>query len=82
MDPFGVLLFQIIGQQISIPATRAILNRVIDQFDGHLPTPPTSSTETPPCSATPGYPPEKRRRSVRSRNSSRRRSSTIRPSRE
>jgi DNA-3-methyladenine glycosylase II len=39
MDPFGVLLFQIIGQQISIPATRAILKPVIDQFDGHLPTP-------------------------------------------
>ncbi|MFG6502284.1 DNA-3-methyladenine glycosylase family protein [Microbacterium sp. P05] len=39
MKPFGVLLFQIIGQQISVPATRAILHRVISLFDGELPSP-------------------------------------------
>lgn len=39
MDPFGVLVFQVIGQQISIPATQTILGRVMDRFGGRLPTP-------------------------------------------
>lgn len=39
MDPFGVLVFQVIGQQISIPATRTILGRVMERFGGRLPTP-------------------------------------------
>ena len=39
MDAFGTLLFQIIGQQLSVAATRAILNRLESVFGGRLPTP-------------------------------------------
>ena len=39
MDAFGELLFQIIGQQLSVSATRAILNRMESLFSGRLPTP-------------------------------------------
>ena len=39
MDAFGTLLFQIIGQQLSVVATRAILNRLESLFGGRLPTP-------------------------------------------
>ncbi len=34
MDLFGTLVFQISGQQISIKASRAILGRLADKFDG------------------------------------------------
>src|SRR6266568_2874332 len=39
MDAFGTVLFQIIGQQLSVIATRAILNRLESLFGGRLPTP-------------------------------------------
>jgi DNA-3-methyladenine glycosylase II len=39
MDAFGELLFQIIGQQLSVAATRAILTRLESLFGGRLPTP-------------------------------------------
>ncbi len=39
MDAFGTLLFQIIGQQLSVAATRAILNRLESVFGGRLPGP-------------------------------------------
>jgi DNA-3-methyladenine glycosylase II len=39
MDAFGALLFQIVGQQLSVSATRAILFRLQDHFGGHLPEP-------------------------------------------
>ena len=39
MDAFGTLLWQIIGQQISLPAARAVLARVQSVFGGQLPTP-------------------------------------------
>ena len=39
LDAFGALIFQIIGQQLSVQATRTLLARVQDQFGGHLPTP-------------------------------------------
>jgi DNA-3-methyladenine glycosylase II len=38
MDAFGTLLFQIIGQQLSVAATRAILSRLESLFGGRLPT--------------------------------------------
>jgi len=38
MDLFGALLFQITGQQLSIPATRRTLDRVGALFGGHLPS--------------------------------------------
>ena len=38
MDLFGALLFQITGQQLSIPATRRTLARIEALFGGHLPS--------------------------------------------
>jgi 3-methyladenine DNA glycosylase/8-oxoguanine DNA glycosylase len=39
MDTFGALMFQIVGQQISVHATRAILSRLMRLFGGRLPEP-------------------------------------------
>jgi DNA-3-methyladenine glycosylase II len=39
MDLFGALLFQVIGQQLSVAATRRILARVQALSGGHLPSP-------------------------------------------
>jgi DNA-3-methyladenine glycosylase II len=39
MDAFGVLIFQVVGQQLSVAATRTILGRLTDRFGGRLPTP-------------------------------------------
>jgi DNA-3-methyladenine glycosylase II len=38
VDLFGALLFQITGQQLSVPATSRTLARVEVLFDGHLPS--------------------------------------------
>jgi DNA-3-methyladenine glycosylase II len=39
MDLYGALLFQVTGQQLSIPATRRTLARIQALFGGHLPSP-------------------------------------------
>jgi DNA-3-methyladenine glycosylase II len=39
MDAFGALLFQIVGQQLSVSATRAIVARLEALFGGRLPEP-------------------------------------------
>jgi DNA-3-methyladenine glycosylase II len=39
MDLYGALLFQVTGQQISVPATRRTLARIETLLDGHLPSP-------------------------------------------
>jgi DNA-3-methyladenine glycosylase II len=39
MDAYGALLFQIVGQQLSVSSTRAILLRLQAHFDGQMPTP-------------------------------------------
>ena len=39
MDLYGALLFQVVGQQLSVPATRRTLARIQALFDGHLPAP-------------------------------------------
>ena len=39
MDLYGALLFQVIGQQLSVAATRRILARIEALFGGHLPAP-------------------------------------------
>jgi DNA-3-methyladenine glycosylase II len=39
MDLYGALLFQVVGQQLSVAATRRILARIEALFDGHLPSP-------------------------------------------
>jgi DNA-3-methyladenine glycosylase II len=39
MDLFGALLFQVVGQQLSVAATRRILARIQSAFGGRLPSP-------------------------------------------
>jgi DNA-3-methyladenine glycosylase II len=39
MDLYGALLFQVIGQQLSVPATRRTLARIQALFGGRLPAP-------------------------------------------
>jgi DNA-3-methyladenine glycosylase II len=39
LDAFGTLVFQVVGQQLSVKATRAILSRLEERFGGHLPSP-------------------------------------------
>jgi DNA-3-methyladenine glycosylase II len=39
MDAFGVLVFQVAGQQLSVASTRAILLRLEERFGGQLPSP-------------------------------------------
>src|SRR5258706_10054483 len=39
LDAFGTLIFQVIGQQLSVRATRTILGRLEQHFEGHLPSP-------------------------------------------
>src|SRR5262249_46299516 len=39
MDLFGALVFQVTGQQLSVPATRRTLARIQALFGGHLPAP-------------------------------------------
>jgi DNA-3-methyladenine glycosylase II len=39
MDLFGAIIFQIVGQQLSVAATRRIVGRIQALFDGHLPAP-------------------------------------------
>ena len=39
MDLYGALLFQVTGQQLSVPATRRTLARIQALFGGHLPEP-------------------------------------------
>ncbi len=39
MDAFGALIFQVIGQQLSVRATRRILDRLVELFGGALPAP-------------------------------------------
>src|ERR1700680_3978407 len=39
MDLFGALLFQVVGQQLSVAGTRRILGRIEILFGGRLPSP-------------------------------------------
>jgi DNA-3-methyladenine glycosylase II len=39
LDAFSTLIFQVIGQQLSVRATRTILGRLEQAFSGRLPTP-------------------------------------------
>ena len=39
VDLYGALLFQVTGQQLSVPATRRTLARIQAMFGGHLPAP-------------------------------------------
>jgi DNA-3-methyladenine glycosylase II len=39
LDAFGTLIFQVAGQQLSVAATRTIVSRLQERFNGHLPSP-------------------------------------------
>ena len=39
MDAFGALLFQVVGQQLSVDATRGILRKIMSLFNDQMPTP-------------------------------------------
>jgi DNA-3-methyladenine glycosylase II len=39
LDAFRTLIFQVVGQQLSVAATRTILSRLEQSFGGHLPSP-------------------------------------------
>src|SRR3954464_358738 len=39
LDAFGTLIFQVVGQQLSVKATRTIVSRLGERFGGHLPSP-------------------------------------------
>jgi DNA-3-methyladenine glycosylase II len=39
LDAFGALIFQVVGQQLSVSATRTILSRIEQRFGGRLPSP-------------------------------------------
>ena len=39
LDTFGTLVFQVIGQQLSVTATRAIVSRLQERFGGRMPSP-------------------------------------------
>ena len=38
LDAFGTLIFQVVGQQLSVSATRTIVSRLQQRFGGHLPS--------------------------------------------
>ena len=38
LDAFGMLTFQVAGQQLSVSSTRAIIRRLEESFGGHLPS--------------------------------------------
>src|SRR5712671_5964530 len=39
LDAFGTLIFQVVGQQLSVAATRTIGSRIEQRFGGRLPSP-------------------------------------------
>ena len=47
LDAFGSLLFQVIGQQLSVSASRRILDRIRETFGGHVPAPQEVLTASP-----------------------------------
>jgi DNA-3-methyladenine glycosylase II len=39
LDAFASLVFQVAGQQLSVPSTQAIISHLRQQFEGHMPSP-------------------------------------------
>jgi len=39
LDAFGTLIFQVVGQQLSVTATRTIVSRLQERFGGRMPAP-------------------------------------------
>jgi DNA-3-methyladenine glycosylase II len=47
LDAFGTLIFQVVGQQLSVSATRTIVSRLQERFGGHMPSPEELLTVDP-----------------------------------
>ena len=56
MDLYGALVFQVTGQQLSVPATRRTLARIEAMFGGRLPSPAELLGSSPASSARPDCP--------------------------
>jgi len=54
LDAFATLIFQVVGQQLSVRATRTIVSRLEDQFGGHLPSPAELLAADPQVTRTAG----------------------------
>jgi DNA-3-methyladenine glycosylase II len=54
LDSFATLIFQVVGQQLSVKATRAIVSHLEDQFGGHLPSPAELLAADPQVTRTAG----------------------------
>ena len=54
LDAFGALIFQVVGQQLSVASTRAIVSRIEAQFGGRMPTPAELLTADPQVLRTAG----------------------------
>ena len=70
LDAFSTLIFQVLGQQLSVRATRTILSRLELAFGGRLPTTAELLAADPRSFDRAGCPPAKRRPCGRSRNGS------------
>jgi DNA-3-methyladenine glycosylase II len=53
-DAFGTLIFQVVGQQLSVAATRTIVGRIEERFGGRLPTPAEALAADPQVLRTAG----------------------------
>jgi DNA-3-methyladenine glycosylase II len=53
-DAFGTLTFQVVGQQLSVAATRTIVGRIEERFGGRLPTPAEALAADPQVLRTAG----------------------------
>ena len=82
LDAFGTLIFQVVGQQLSVSATRAILSRVEGHLGGHLPYRQSFSPRIRTCCERAGCRPGRKRRCERSRSGSSTDASATRRSRE
>ena len=60
MDLYRALLFQVTGQQLSVPATRRTLARIQALFGGHLPSPADLLGVDPPPARPAGGPGHRR----------------------
>ena len=70
LDAFSTLIFQVLGQQLSVRATRSILERLEQTFGGRLPTPPSCSPRIRALSGQAGCPIGRRRHCGQSHNGS------------
>lgn len=59
LDAFGSLIFQVVGQQLSVAATRTIVSRIEERFGGRMPTPVELLAADPQALRSAGLSPRK-----------------------